>query len=426
MSNYRQKRPTTRHPSRRAFIQQSGGATLAVLAGQGVWAAAGGAKRKVRMSVVGGGFGTQFYWHEHPDCIVQAVSDLRPERRKALKDVYKCGVSYDSLEELVLAKDVDAVAIFTDGPLHVDHAIKAMKNGKHVISAVPAAWGTIEQAEQLLDIVKSTGLTYMLAETTYYQQPTITARKFYEEKRFGDLFYCDAVYYHPGAESMGVDEHGKRNWRYGVAPMHYPTHTTSKLIAVTGERLTDVVCHGWGDDAQVLKDNSYKNVFSNESAMFKTERGHTFDCRVWWRGAHRGADRAEWIGTEMSFHGPDSNGLGPMIVTRDAKKGTDDAGFQRDEPNLEKYEQVEWWKTDMLPELMRHDSGHEGSHTFLTHEFIDALVTERRPAIDVYEALAYTVPGIIAHQSALRGGELLKIPQYDSPRHHVSGGPAGS
>src|SRR4051812_35872711 len=198
MSDYRQIRPTTHHPSRRAFIQQSGGAALALLAGQGVWAAAGAAKRKVRMGVVGGGFGTQFYWHEHPDCIVQAVSDLRPERRKALKDVYKCGVSYDALEELVLAKDVDAVAIFTDGPLHVDHAIKAMKNGKHVISAVPAAWGAIEQAEQLLDIVKSTGLTYMLAETTYYQQPTITARKFYDEKKFGELYYCDAVYYHPG------------------------------------------------------------------------------------------------------------------------------------------------------------------------------------------------------------------------------------
>ena len=64
------------------------------------------------------------------------------------------------------------------------------------------------------------------------------------------------------------------------------------------------------------------------------------------------------------------------------------------------------------PEPLRHDSGHGGSHTFLTHEFIDALVSGRRPAIDIHEALAYTAPGIVAHQSALQGGTLLKIPDF--------------
>jgi hypothetical protein len=36
------------------------------------------------------------------------------------------------------------------------------------------------------------------------------------------------------------------------------------------------------------------------------------------------------------------------------------------------------------------------------------------PAIDVYEAVAYTAPGIIAHQSALAGGKPLKVPVFDS------------
>ncbi len=45
------------------------------------------APRKIRLGVVGGDFG--FYRHEHPDCIVAAVSDLRPERRKPLMEVYR-------------------------------------------------------------------------------------------------------------------------------------------------------------------------------------------------------------------------------------------------------------------------------------------------------------------------------------------------
>ena len=94
----------------------------------------------------------------------------------------------------------------------------------------------------------------------------------------------------------------------------------------------------------------------------------------------------------------------------------DDAGFVRDLPEIEKYQQPAWWKTDMLPEPLRHDTGHYGSHSFLTHEFISALTQGRRPTVDIYEALAYTVPGIIAHESALRGGEPMTVPQFERPQ----------
>ena len=398
--------------SRRDFIKRSGYALAGtMLASQGALAV-NTAPKKVRIGVVGGGFGTSFQWHEHPDCVVQAVSDLREDRRKRLMQVYNCRKAYNSLEELVLAKDIDAVAIFTDGPLHVQHTIEAMKNGKHVISAVPAAWATIEQAELLLDTVKKYGLTYMMAETGYYQQSTISARKFYRQGKFGSLYYCEAEYQHPGLESLYFRS-GRRTWRHGLAPMHYPTHSTSQLIGVSGERLTEAVCHGWGDDDPILKDNVQNNPFWNSSAMFRTNRGNAFRVNVWWKGAHRGCERAQWIGDKMSFYTAHPNGMGAVIIRSGKQMEKDAAGFVREAPKFEHYKQPHWWETDMLPGPLRHNSGHEGSHTFLTHEFVDALIHRRRPAIDVYESLAYTVPGIIAHQSALRKGELMKIPQYD-------------
>jgi len=61
---------------------------------------------------------------------------------------------------------------------------------------------------------------------------------------------------------------------------------------------------------------------------------------------------------------------------------------------------------------MRVKTGHGGSHTFLTHEFIRAIVENRHPAVNVWEAIAYTMPGLVAHQSALRNGEVLKIKDY--------------
>ncbi|NLX98298.1 MAG: Gfo/Idh/MocA family oxidoreductase [Rhodopirellula sp.] len=401
--------------SRRRFLQQGGSALAGLALASQYVVADESSRKKVRIGIVGGRFGLSFHWFRlHPDCIVEAVSDLRPERRERLMKTYQCQKAYDSLEELVRDPKIDAVGIYTDGPLHVDHVELAMKHGKHVLSAVPACWGSVEQAERLLAAVRQSGLKYMLNETSYYQQATISARKFQQEGKFGDIFYCESQYDHPGLEALYFED-GKRTWRHGMAPMHYPTHCTAHLVSVTGERLVEVKCHGWGDDDPICKDNVYKNPFWNEMAMFSTDRDNAFRVRVAWRGAMRGGETARWYGNRMSFHMHDPNGLGPIIVRSGKQTEKDDAGFVRDLPGFEQYQQPNWWATDMLPEPLRQNSGHEGSHTFLVHEFVSTLAEDRQPAIDVYEALAYTVPGIVAHESALRGGETLKIPQYTRP-----------
>ena len=397
--------------SRRDFVKQGSIAALGLSLSANTVYGFSSSTKKLRIGIVGGRFGTQFQFHEHPQCIVEAVSDLRPERRKKLMNVYNCTKSYESLELLVKDKNIDAVGVFTEGPNHVKHVLECLKHGKHVLCAVPAIWGSMEEAEILFEAVKTSGLTYMMAETSYYQQATISARKFYQEGRFGNLYYCESEYQHPGLESIYF-ENGKRTWRYGVAPMHYPTHCTAHLIGVTGERLLKVTCNGWGDNDPILKDNAYNNPFWNESAMFTTDEGNSFRVNVWWKGAHLGCERADWIGDQMSFYSANPLGLGPMIVYGTEQLGKDDAGFTRNKGRKEQYEQPKWWATDMLPEPLRHDSGHHGSHAFITHEFVTACINNRKPTVDIKEALAYTIPGIIAHESALKGGEQLTIPQF--------------
>ena len=56
--------------------------------------------------------------------------------------------------------------------------------------------------------------------------------------------------------------------------------------------------------------------------------------------------------------------------------------------------------------------GHGGSHGYLMSELVDAILRDRKPWVDVAQALNMTVAGIVAHQSALKNGELRKIPQY--------------
>ncbi len=403
------------HPSRRQMMQTSLTAAAATAVGTAAAPFARGAEPAsaghVRIGIVGGRFGASFQWHEHPHCTVTGVTDLRPERRQRLESVYSCDQSYDSMEVMLKeAKDIDAVGIFTEAPNHVRHSIAAMNAGKHVVCAVPAAMN-LEECQQLIDAVRRTGMTFMMAETSYWQQHTISARRFFRNGDFGTLYDCCSMYRHAGLETLFF-ENGKPTWRHGFPPMHYPTHCTAHLIGVTGERLTEVTCLGWGDDSPALKDNVYSNPFWNETAQFRTDRNHSFRVEVWWAGAHRGGERAEWYGDKMSFLCATPYGTPATLVHSGQQSELDSGGFSRSAPQVTTYDQPEWWNTDLLPEPLRHNSGHHGSHTFITHEFIDSVRNSRNPAVDVYEAVAYTAPGIVAHQSALKDGELLKIPDF--------------
>ena len=60
--------------------------------------------------------------------------------------------------------------------------------------------------------------------------------------------------------------------------------------------------------------------------------------------------------------------------------------------------------------------GHGGSHGHLSNDFIMSIIEDRQPLVNVYAALAMTVPGVIAHRSALKDGETLAVPQYDRPK----------
>lgn len=398
--------------SRRDFIAASAAATAGLaLSPRFAFAGPPKSSRKIRVGVVGGRFGLSFYFNEHPNVTVEAVSDLIPERRQRLMETYKCSKSYDSLSLLLKDPKIEAVALFTPAPDHAAHVIESLKASKHVLCAVPAVV-TLEESYKMLEAVKQSGLKYMMAETSTWRQETITAKKMFREGRFGNIISSKAQYYHPGLEELFFEANGKPTWRHGFPPMLYPTHVTAFLTAVTGERLTEVSAIGWGDDDPILDGNPYNNKFWNTSGVFKTSLGNSFLGEVWWRGAVEHCERAEWLGDKMSYYMAYKNE--PTHVVYSGKKLTkDDGGFTVSNPEIVPYEQEMWWKTEMLPEAMRHNSGHGGSHTFITHEFITAILEDREPEVNIYEALAYTVPGIIAHQSALKGGESMKIPNFD-------------
>jgi len=393
--------------TRRSLIRGMGAAAAAGAVARPVKAAG----KPVRIGIVGGGFGAYFQWHLDPECEVAAVCDIRPDRLQRLSEVYHCDNTYKNFREMLKHPGLNAVGVYTPVPLHVWMATEAMKAGKHVISAVPAGYSA-EELDRLIETVKRTGMKYMMAETSYYRAPVITCREWAREGKFGTIFYSEAEYHHEGLMPLFYDDRGFPTWRYGFPPMHYPTHCTGMVIPVTGERLTEVQAIGWGDGHEVLQTNQYGNPFWNTQAFFKTSGGHSSRISICWHIAAGGTERGNFYGDRLSYIMARPEGS-PDTVVRIAKNGQtviDANGYPEGKVASEAYKEPTYF--DRLPEPMRVRCGHGNSHTFLTHEFVRAIVEDRHPAVNVWEAVAYTLPGIVAHESALRDGEVLKIKDY--------------
>ena len=399
--------------SRRGFISGLSGAAATLAAAPSVMAESRTTEYKksdklVRIGVVGGRFGAEFQWHEHPNSKVTAVCDLRDDRIDRLKETYRCATAYKDYNELVADKNVDAVGVFTPMPLHVPMAVQAMEAGKHVISAVAAGMNEQECAG-LLETVKKTGTIYMMAETSYYRPEIITCRKWAKEKKFGEIFFSEAEYHHDGIEAYWFNDDGSPTWRHGLPPLHYPTHAIGMVVPVTGERLIEVTAIGWGDGAEIQSPNAYNNPFWNEVGLFKTSGGHAARVAVFRRVASGGAERSQFLGTELSYFMPRPDGT-PAVVSRRERGVVVKNKYVESKINMEPYDHPNHW--EMLPEPLHHGTGHGGSHTFITHEFVMAVLEKRQPEVDIYEALAYTIPGFYAHKSALEQGKAYKIPDY--------------
>ncbi|MEW1823399.1 Gfo/Idh/MocA family oxidoreductase [Arthrobacter sp. NPDC080031] len=393
------------------------------------------------MGVVGlGQFGGHFahLFKLHPGVSAVYAVDELPER--ASKAVEQLGLdgTMGSFDEL-LASDVDAVAIFTQRWTHGPLVIKALRAGKHVYSAVPMAISE-DQIAGIIDAVRETKLVYAMGETSFYNPATVYARKQHAAGKFGRIFYTEGDYVHD--MDLGFYEayqySGGENWKATASypPMLYPTHAIGGVLGAIPGHAVSVSCIGVkddrGDGVFDKEVSMFDNDFSNATALFEMNDGgvmRTNEMRRVGYPSHIRESRFRFFGTEASFEQ-----LATTTLWQD-KKGVLDVSDQvetkpsmsPDDPSL----------ADVAPELRGafisglapvHDAGrlpvefegaptgHEGSHQFLVDDFVTAVNKGSLPPVNAWVAARFTLPGVVAHESALRGGERLPIRDFgDAP-----------
>jgi predicted dehydrogenase len=393
------------------------------------------------IGVVGvGQFGGQFahLFNLHPGVSKVYVVDERPERAAEAIERYGLAGSVGSFEEL-LASDVDAVAIFTQRWTHGPLVEQALRAGKHVYSAVPMAISE-EEIARIIEAVRETRNVYMMGETSYYNPATVYARKQHAAGKFGRVFYTEGDYVHD--MDLGFYDayqySGGERWKETASypPMLYPTHAIGGVLGALPAHAVSVSCVGVKDDRQdgvFDRDVSmFGNDFSNATALFELNDGgvmRTNEMRRVGYPSHIRESRFRFFGTEASFEQ-----LARVTVWQD-KANVHDISEQMesrpsmslDDPSLANVAPelrdafvsglAPVHDSERLPEEFRGaPNGHEGSHHFLVDDFVTAVNNRALPPVNAWTAARFTLPGIVAHESARRNGERLPIRDFgDAP-----------
>jgi predicted dehydrogenase len=366
-------------------------------------------QRTARVALVGLGFGAEFIpiYQAHPDAEVVAICQRNQQKMDAIGDATGVQRRYTSYADVLADRDVDFVHINSPIPDHASMSIAALEAGKHVMCTVPMATN-IEDCRKICQLVEKTGLKYMMAETVVYSREFLFIKQMYEAGELGKIQYMAAS--HP-QDMDGWPEYWER-----MIPMHYATHVVSPVLGLVDGRAEHVSCFGSGTIREDLIAKS-GNRFAVESCHLKIK--DTDIAAHLWRflfdTARQYRESFDVYGTKKSFEWALVEGEPHVIHT--AKKPEPEIPSRVEVPDF----------ADRLPEPIRkftqtiedaghlsfvQGGGHGGSHPHMVHEMVRSLVNDSEPWPNATTSANWTCVGICAHESAMKGGEVIRLPEF--------------
>lgn len=365
---------------------------------------------KVRVAIVGLGFGAEFIpiYQKHPQAECIAVCRRDPE--KLTKSAQEFGISkrYTSYKELLADPDIDAIHINSPIADHAPMSIQALKAGKHVACTVPMAC-TKEECIEIAELRDAKKLVYMMMETAVFTREFFYVRDLVKQGKIGKIQFLR------GSHQQNMSLPGWPDYWYGFPPMHYATHAVSPLLCLAQAECESVVCQGSGR----IRDEyvkPYNSPFAAETALLKLKNSD-LSCEVTrslFDTVRQYRESFDIYGTKQSFeweqcfrdgmvlysgfedlervHVPDYGYLLPKEIAAFTGGGVYD-----DKDNVH---------TSFIQ-----GAGHGGSHPHLAHEFVSAILEGRDSLVDAVRAANWTMTGICAHESAMAGGKRIELPK---------------
>lgn len=365
-------------------------------------------QKKFKVAIVGLGFGAEFIpiYQKHPLAEMYAICQRTPEKVDEIGDAFGINQRYTDYDQLLKNPEIDVVHINTPIQNHAEQTLKALRSGKHVACTVPMAT-TVEECRQIVEETERTGLTYMMMETVIYSREFLFVKEMYEKGELGKIQFLRASHQQEMAGWPGYWE--------GLPPMHYATHCVGPVLALPKAEAEYVSCFGSGkiDDHLIKK---YGSPFAIETCHIKLKDSDLSAevTRSLFNTARQYRESFDVYGSKKSFEWT-------LIEHEDSIIHTGETPSKVKVPDYAHLlpKEIASFTTAGVYDAEDHQhlsfiqgAGHGGSHPHLVHEFLSALNEGRAPYPDARQSANITCVGILAHESAMKGGEIIPLPDF--------------
>lgn len=322
--------------------------------------------------------------------------DLHLEQLKATFELQGVTI-YSDFEEFI-EHNMDAVILANSADQHAAFAIKAMENGKHVLSEVLPVQ-TLKEAVELIEAVEATGKIYAYAENFCYMRAAYEMKRLYQAGKIGEFEYGEGEYIHncePMWEKLTYGD--KNHWRNRMYANFYCTHSIGPLIHITGLRPVLVSGMEGGMMERHMRVGAAGGQYGIEmitldnGGMIKSLHGELYKKSIWF-SVYGSKGRME-SAREDAKQGE----MKKIYVNADAYSG------EYREEKLEVYE-----PEPSFPEITS-NGVHSADFGVVYHFVKKILGDDDADIIDVYEAMDMFLPGMFAYRSVLNGGAPQEIP----------------
>ncbi|MBF9252831.1 Gfo/Idh/MocA family oxidoreductase [Pontibacter sp. 172403-2] len=365
-------------------------------------------RKKINIAIIGLGFGAEFIpiYQKHPDANMYAICQRTQSKVDEIGDAFGIEKRYTDYNELLKDPDVDAVHINTPIQNHAAQSLAALRAGKHVACTVPMAT-TVEECRQIVEAVQETGLTYMMMETVVYSREFLFVKEMYEKGELGKIQFLRASHQQEMAGWPGYWE--------GLPPMHYATHCVGPVLALPKAEAEYVSCFGSGriDENLITK---YGSPFAIETChiKFKDSDLSAEVTRSLFNTARQYRESFDVYGSRKSFEWTQIEHEDSVIHTGETPERVKIPDYARLLPEeIQMFTKAGVYDSESNQHLsFIQGAGHGGSHPHLVHAFISALTEGRQPYPNAQQSANITCVGILAHESAMKGGEIIYLPEF--------------
>ena len=333
---------------------------------------------------------------------VTAVFDVLEENaRRAAADIADCRAFGPGDWPAFLDSGIQAAVVASPIPFHARQSIECLDRGLHVLCEVTAAADVTEAQELVRASARSTA-TYMLAENCNFMDEIEQIRQMVRRGDLGNVYHAESGYLHD-CKHLWRQADGTQTWRGSGGIGVYCTHSLGPVLDILDDRVERVSC--MAHSASMF--DAENPAAGNFSQVMRTVGGATIGLRIDTMSPRPYALPFRFQGTRGAcefVYGEDKE---PRVSLGDAHEwrplGDVGAGLPAAARDV--------------PEEAR-SIGHGTMEYWMMKAWLEAVREGDPVPIDVYRALDYTLPGIIARESALRDGEPLTVPD---PREWAEG-----